>query len=86
MKIRTKTLSVIALAVVFSALANFVVLKALVFPSFIAMELDSAKMKHVVHDLAINALQASAAAGHKAGEIRIGAALASRGLRTRERA
>ena len=55
MKIRTKTLSVIALAVVFSALANFVVLKALVFPSFIALELDSARNRMQQILLAIGA-------------------------------
>lgn len=43
MKIRTKTLSVIALAVLVSAIANFLVLKAVVFPSFIELEQASAE-------------------------------------------
>lgn len=43
MKIRTKTLSVIALALILSAIANFQVLKLVVFPSFVALESESAK-------------------------------------------
>lgn len=50
MKIRTKTLGLMALAVLVSAVANLLILRAVVFPSFVAMEKSAAErdMQRVV--------------------------------------